>query len=214
VWEPQTENYIFHSLIATSSRTCNFGLWKAKLRGFSPRVNYTDGAITALSAKLVPTFAHRECRVVSATDPHGRILGSLDRTSYYFFQVAPQLYSRGWVNPVPDPLLLIKSGSAWNQTRDLWICSQELWPLDHRGGQLWFILKIYAFFFSLNKRRQRYDLRRTHASSMPYRHLLLHDRIPIPLDAISFLEFKQLLENANVNMYTLIDHMCTSGIKF
>jgi hypothetical protein len=22
----------------------------------------------------------------------------------------------------------------WNRTRDPWICSQELWPLDHRGG--------------------------------------------------------------------------------
>jgi hypothetical protein len=30
-----------------------------------------------LSAKLVPTFADRGCRVVSATDPYGRILGSL-----------------------------------------------------------------------------------------------------------------------------------------
>jgi hypothetical protein len=46
-----------------------------------------------LSAKLVPTFADRGCRVVSATDPHGRILGFLDRSRYYFFKVAPQLYS-------------------------------------------------------------------------------------------------------------------------
>jgi hypothetical protein len=28
-----------------------------------------------MSAKLVQTFADRGCRVVSATDPHGRILG-------------------------------------------------------------------------------------------------------------------------------------------
>jgi hypothetical protein len=28
-----------------------------------------------------------------------------------------QLYSRGWVDPVPDPLLLRKSGSAGNRTR-------------------------------------------------------------------------------------------------
>jgi hypothetical protein len=41
-------------------------------------------------------------------------------------QVAPQLSLRGWVDPVPDPLLLRKSGSAGNRTRDLWICSQEL----------------------------------------------------------------------------------------
>jgi hypothetical protein len=38
------------------------------------------------------------------------------------------------VDPVPDPLLLRKSGSAGNRTRVLWICSQELWPLDHTGG--------------------------------------------------------------------------------
>jgi hypothetical protein len=32
--------------------------------------------------------------VVSVTDPYGRILGFLDRSRYFFFQVAPQLYSR------------------------------------------------------------------------------------------------------------------------
>jgi hypothetical protein len=86
-----------------------------------------------LSAKLMPTFANRGCRVVSATDPHGRILGFLDRSRYYFFQIVLQLYSRGLVDPVPDPLLLRKSGSAGNRTLDLWICSHKLWPLDHRG---------------------------------------------------------------------------------
>jgi hypothetical protein len=39
--------------------------------------------------KLVPTFADRGYCVVSATDPKGRILGSLDRSRYYFFQVVP-----------------------------------------------------------------------------------------------------------------------------
>jgi hypothetical protein len=34
------------------------------------------------------------CRVVSAADPYGRILRFLDRSRYFFFQVAPQLYSR------------------------------------------------------------------------------------------------------------------------
>jgi hypothetical protein len=71
-----------------------------------------------------------ECRVVSATDFYGRDLGFLDRRLYFFFQVAHQLYSRGWLYPVPDPLLFRKS----DRTRHLWICSQELWPLDHRGG--------------------------------------------------------------------------------
>jgi hypothetical protein len=31
-----------------------------------------------MSAKLLPTFADRGCRVVSTADPHGRILGFLD----------------------------------------------------------------------------------------------------------------------------------------
>jgi hypothetical protein len=55
--------------------------------------------------------------VVSVTDPHGRILGFLDRSRYFFFQVALHLYARGLVDPVPDPLLLRKSGSAGNRTR-------------------------------------------------------------------------------------------------
>jgi hypothetical protein len=51
-----------------------------------------------------------------------------------FYQVAPQLYSGGWVDPVSDPLLffLVVPGI---ETGTPWICSQELWPLDHRGGQ-------------------------------------------------------------------------------
>jgi hypothetical protein len=62
-----------------------------------------------LSAKWLPTFADRECHTVSVTGPYDRILGFLDRSRYVFFQVASQFYSRGWVDPVPDPLLLKKS---------------------------------------------------------------------------------------------------------
>jgi hypothetical protein len=36
-----------------------------------------------LSAKWLPTFADRGCHVVSVTDPYGRILGFLDRSSYF-----------------------------------------------------------------------------------------------------------------------------------
>jgi hypothetical protein len=48
-----------------------------------------------LSANLVPAFADRGCQVVSVTDPYSLILGFLNRSRYFFFQVAPQLYSRG-----------------------------------------------------------------------------------------------------------------------
>jgi hypothetical protein len=50
----------------------------------------------------------------------------------------------GWVDPVPDPLLLRKSGSAGNRIRDLWVSSQELWRVDHRGGQSFCHSEQYA----------------------------------------------------------------------
>jgi hypothetical protein len=65
-----------------------------------------------MSAKLMPTFVDRGCHM--ALRPYSQFL---DWSHYFFFQVAPLLYSGGWVDP------------------DLWMCSQELWPLDHRGSQ-------------------------------------------------------------------------------
>jgi hypothetical protein len=91
------------------------------------KLNYTPWSESAselyrpsdrrLSAKLVPTFAERGYHVVSVTNSYGRNLGFLDRSRYFFFQVAPHLYSRGWLDPVPVTLLLRKSGSARNRTR-------------------------------------------------------------------------------------------------
>jgi hypothetical protein len=50
-----------------------WSVYKKKLRGFSPPANYTDQpSDRRLSAKLVPTLADRGCRVVNATNPHGR----------------------------------------------------------------------------------------------------------------------------------------------
>jgi hypothetical protein len=69
-----------------------------------------------LSPKLVPNFADKECRVINTLIPYSRILGFLDRSRYFLFQVAPQLYSRGWVDTIPDPLLLINSGNAGNRS--------------------------------------------------------------------------------------------------
>jgi hypothetical protein len=88
-----------------------------KLRGLSPRANYTDRATAACRRSKCQLFAGRGCSVVGATDPDGLIFDFLDRSRCFFFQVAPQLYSRGWVDPVPDPLVLGKSGRAGNQTR-------------------------------------------------------------------------------------------------
>jgi hypothetical protein len=51
-----------------------------KLRGLSPQANYTDRATAAYRRSWCQLFADRVCRVVSATDTHGRILGFLDRS--------------------------------------------------------------------------------------------------------------------------------------
>jgi hypothetical protein len=48
-----------------------------------------------LSAKLVPTLTDIGCLVVSVTDSYDNILGFLDRSRYFVFQAAPQLFSRG-----------------------------------------------------------------------------------------------------------------------
>jgi hypothetical protein len=79
------------------------------LRDFTPQANYTDRGTAAWSAQRIPTAVY---------------LGFLDRR-LYFLEIAPQLSSRGLVDPVPDPLLLRKYGSVGNQTLYLWMCSQE-----------------------------------------------------------------------------------------
>jgi hypothetical protein len=82
---------------------------------FSLQANYTDWAIVIGRQILVPTFVDRG---VSGGQRGGSLtvvnLSFLDHSHYFFFQVAPRLCSRVWVDPVPDPLLLRKSGSAGN----------------------------------------------------------------------------------------------------
>jgi hypothetical protein len=70
-----------------------------------------------LVSEVSANFTDRGCRVVGTIVPNGRILAFLD-WSRFFFHVAPQLYSRDGVVPVPDSLILRKSGSAGNRTRN------------------------------------------------------------------------------------------------
>jgi hypothetical protein len=89
-----------------------------------------------LLAKKVPTF---EDRGVSRgqRDVSLRPYWRFSRPKpLLLFQVAPQLYSQGWVDPVPRPTTTQKIWQRREPNPDLRICSQELWPLDHRGGQL------------------------------------------------------------------------------
>jgi hypothetical protein len=58
----------------------------------------------------------RGCHMVGAADPPMTVnLSFVDRSCYFFFQVAPHLSSQGCVDPVPDSLLLRKSGTTGNQ---------------------------------------------------------------------------------------------------
>jgi hypothetical protein len=78
-----------------------FKLLLLKLHGLSLRANYTDQATAACRRSDCQLL-----RIKSATWCDGS-LRSYSRFSrqepLLFYQVAPQLYSRDWVNPVPDP---------------------------------------------------------------------------------------------------------------
>jgi hypothetical protein len=110
----------------------------------SPQSNYTDWATTTCRRNLVPTFVDRGVsRRQRGGSPTVVNPNYLARSLYFFFQAAPHLSSRGWVEPVPGRLLLRKSDSAGNRIRDLWVCSQEFWPLGHRGEQI-FMLRLWV----------------------------------------------------------------------
>jgi hypothetical protein len=78
-----------------------------KLMAFSPQANYTDWSTATGQRTLVPTFVDRGVlRGQCSRTPTTVNISLLDQSCYFFFQVAPHLSSRGWVDPVPDPLLL------------------------------------------------------------------------------------------------------------
>jgi hypothetical protein len=65
--------------------------------------NKQTNSVSSVRERTIPTertplvgqLLQIECRVDSATDHHGRNLNFLDRSRYFSFQAAPQLYSRG-----------------------------------------------------------------------------------------------------------------------
>jgi hypothetical protein len=68
------------------------------------------------------------------------------------------------VDPVPDPLLLRKSGSAGNRTQDLWVSSQELkivelnrkcgflYASQHYGSQYSLLERVYLLHIPVGER--------------------------------------------------------------
>jgi hypothetical protein len=80
---------------------------------------------------------------LTLTDPWLQEITNVSPIQILYTSLEHELQSsRGWVDPV-----LRKCGRAETRTRDLWICSQKLWPLDQRGGLLnWNSCYISACF--------------------------------------------------------------------
>jgi hypothetical protein len=110
---------------------------KTSSMAFRMQANYTDWVIAAVRRILVPTFADRGVSHGQRSGtPTAVNLSFLDRSRYFLFQVAPHLSSRRSVDPFQDQLLPRKPGNAVNRTLYYWDCSQEHWPLGHRGDHL------------------------------------------------------------------------------
>jgi hypothetical protein len=123
-WYGAVENFPFPSFRFTD---------KKNSVACSPQANYTDRATAACRRSFCQLLRIEGVACSAQRIPTAVNLGFPDRRRYSL-EIAPQLSSRGWVDPDPDTLLLRKCGSAGNRTRDLCICSQELWKLDHSGG--------------------------------------------------------------------------------
>jgi hypothetical protein len=81
---------------------------------FSPQVNYTNWTTVTCRRLLMSPFADgvggsrgQCCGRRTAVN-----LSYPDRSRHFFFQEASDTSSWGWVDPIPEPLLLRKSGST------------------------------------------------------------------------------------------------------
>jgi hypothetical protein len=71
----------------------------------SPQMNYTDWATSTCRINLVPTIVDRGVsRSQRGRSPTVGNLSFLDRSQYFFFQVAPHLSSQGLSGPRSRPI--------------------------------------------------------------------------------------------------------------
>jgi hypothetical protein len=100
---------------------------KTNSMALSPQANYTDWATATCQRNLVPTFVDRGVsRGERGESPTVANISFLDRSRYFSFKYLFIYPHKGWVDPIPDTLLLRKSISAGNRTRNLSVSSQEL----------------------------------------------------------------------------------------
>jgi hypothetical protein len=72
---------------------------------------------------------------VNLRDLHGRILRFLDRSPYFFLPSSSSVALTRLSGPRFRTTTSQKTWQSWESNPDLWICSQELWPLYHSGCQ-------------------------------------------------------------------------------
>jgi hypothetical protein len=117
---------------------------KTKLCGFSLQANYTDRATATFRRSWCQLFWIEGVTWWAQRSPMAVNVGFLDPEPLLFHSNSSSVILMRLSGSVPDPLLLRKSGSEGNRARDLWICLQKLWPLDHSSlaKRLWKILDL------------------------------------------------------------------------
>jgi hypothetical protein len=76
---------------------------RTKLRGRSPQANYTYRATASCRRSKCQSLRVEGVAWSAQRIPTAVNLGFLDRNLYLLIQVAPQLSSRGWVDPLQTP---------------------------------------------------------------------------------------------------------------
>jgi hypothetical protein len=87
-----------------------------------------------LAGEVSTKSADRGSHVVSVTDSYGSILGFLDRSHYLFLPSSSLVVLTRLSGPPSRPTTSQKMWLRREWNPDLWICGQEIRPLDHRGG--------------------------------------------------------------------------------
>jgi hypothetical protein len=119
-------------------------IWKLNSMALVPSWLYLPSD-RRMWTKLVPNLTIEGVVLSAQQIPTTVNLDFLDPEPLLSIQVAPQLSSRGWVDPVPDPLLLQKSGSAGNRTRQKsYNWSMTLRVLAGRDRFFFFSFLIYT----------------------------------------------------------------------
>jgi hypothetical protein len=100
-------NVLLRTILAFQLKEIPENLRREGRNSTSISLRHKNNSVASIRERTIPTerpslvsdvsanFLRIEGAMVSVTNPYGRILGFLDRSRYYCFQVAPRLYSRG-----------------------------------------------------------------------------------------------------------------------